>query len=436
MRVIPVRSIALAALLCVAFPAAASLKKQALSSGPQQPVGIALDASGRVHFSWVSKDYHLHHSWLENGKKRDEVVDATSDCGFWSSIALDSAGHPHIAYHAERLEPTYRQVLVHAHFDGSAWQIEELGPGGYGTAIAIDADDQPHIAHAFGTSLGTEYLHLDDGVWERETPPELTSIWFTPLSLALDAAGNAHIVLEDATTRRPVYATNTGGDWTATELAQTGGYGGSLALDSQDRPHVALPLYEIGAIRYSHFDGMEWISEDVFDPNDLPTGLTSYPEAAALALDANDRPQLLFSSSFSDGSNSASLALFAMHDGSEWRALLLPKQNTLGYLGLVSAPDGVAHGVYTRISGDEKQKATYVRIALHDLAGEWTSLAFSEAAGTSTVSASCTYATRARQIQSSLISFYLSDDATFDPATRSSPSGGRSARSSPAARRT
>ncbi len=401
--------------LSVAQPATARLKSKSLYKGNQQPVGVALDEAGRVHFSWQAKDYTLHHAWIEsNGRKRDDVVDATSDCGWWSSIAVDSAGRPHIAYHAERMVPTYRQVLVYAHFDGAAWQIEELGPGGYATAIAIDADDQPHIVHALGAGA-FEYLHFDDGGWERETPPGVSPIDFTPMSLALDADAKAHVVLEDAATRHPVYATNADGDWTTTELASSMGPGGSVTLDSLGRPHVALPLAEAGAIRYAHFDGLQWIAEDVYAASDLPVGVQSAPQGAALALDPDDRPQILFATTFIGAGGSLDVLLHAYHDGEEWRGTLLQKKKAMRFVALTSGPDGVTHGAYAVASG-ELEKSRYLRVALHDLAGEWTSLGFTEAAGTSKVTGILHVRNEGDdKSPSSRIALYLSDDATLDP---------------------
>lgn len=50
------------------------------------------------------------------------------------------------------------------------------------------------------------------------------------------------------------------------------GPGGSIALDAQDHPHIALPLVEAGVARYTRFDGAQWASEDVLDSSDIPAG--------------------------------------------------------------------------------------------------------------------------------------------------------------------
>jgi hypothetical protein len=66
----------------------------------------------------------------------------------------------------------------------------------------------------------------------------------------------------------PVYATNASGDWVATTLGDNNTIIGSLALDSLGHPHVALALANSGTIRHSHFDGSQWLTEDLFGPSD------------------------------------------------------------------------------------------------------------------------------------------------------------------------
>src|SRR5262245_15853563 len=64
---------------------------------------LAVYAQGRTHVSWQSLDHHLHYALIDGGKKSDQVVDAVGpDSGGFSSITVDSAGLPHIAYHAVR----------------------------------------------------------------------------------------------------------------------------------------------------------------------------------------------------------------------------------------------------------------------------------------------------------------------------------------------
>jgi hypothetical protein len=68
----------------------------------------------------------------------------------------------------------------------------------------------------------------------------------------------------------------------------------SLALDSQDRPHVAyLKFGGAGAgVRYAYRDGDNWIIEDIPGLDQLEVGRSSARRTVTLALNAEDRPHI------------------------------------------------------------------------------------------------------------------------------------------------
>jgi hypothetical protein len=212
-----------------------------------------------------------------------------------------------------------------------------------------------------------------------------------------------------------MYATNADGDWTATELATSRGPGGTVVIDSLDHPHFALPLTDAGTVRYRHFDGAQWVEEDIYDPNEItPAGLTNVPQSAAIALGPDDRPQVLFVTRFIGAGGTLDLALHAFYDGVQWNGALLKKKPAGRYVGLLSGSDGVTHGVFALASKD-LQKSTYLRVALHDLTGEWTSLGLTEKAGTRTVTGILHVRNEGDgKSPSTRIAVYLSDDATLD----------------------
>ncbi|MFI5317406.1 MAG: CARDB domain-containing protein [Myxococcota bacterium] len=403
---------ALCAFALIAGVAAAGVQQKSLFKGAPQPVGIALDAAGRLHFSWQSLDLHLHYTLLDRGKKHDQIVDATAGSGSASSIAVDRAGHPHIAYQAQRPNAS-GSVLAYAHFDGTQWQIEDLGAGGDATAIAIDASDEPHIAHALASGA-VEILNHSEGSWERDLPDGLSSAPEVPLSLALDSAGKTHVAME-TTAGRPAYATNASGDWVSEELAPEPARGASLALDSLGLPRVALALSDPATIRYSRFDGAQWVSEDLYDPNDFGSSLVNDPRGAALALDPNDVPRILFTTNFTQGTASLEFSVFAYRDGAEWRLITLAAQNAGDLPRLLVGGDGIARGTYPLLSKGA-QIAEYVSVAQQDLRGEWTSLSQSAAAsGVTTIQGALTvHNDGPGKSPSTPYILYLSDDAALD----------------------
>ena len=72
------------------------------------------------------------------------------------SLAIDSAGQPHLAYGLD--------YLYYAWYDGAAWHHETLDPApgvGENAAIALDGDDAPHIAYYDRAGEAIKYAHQD-----------------------------------------------------------------------------------------------------------------------------------------------------------------------------------------------------------------------------------------------------------------------------------
>jgi len=84
-------------------------------------------------------------------------VDTTSSRGRYNDIAIDSNGYPHISYIDESTSN-----LMYAYQDSGGWHryimdgqdpVETIG---WGTALVLDAEDDPHILY-FGSMDGTFY---------------------------------------------------------------------------------------------------------------------------------------------------------------------------------------------------------------------------------------------------------------------------------------
>jgi hypothetical protein len=65
-------------------------------------------------------------------------VDSTGDVGWSTSLALDSAGNPHISYF-----DAMNEDLKYARWTGSSWNIETVDSPGevghYTTSLALDS---------------------------------------------------------------------------------------------------------------------------------------------------------------------------------------------------------------------------------------------------------------------------------------------------------
>ncbi|MBN1179372.1 MAG: hypothetical protein JXD18_09185, partial [Anaerolineae bacterium] len=110
--------------------------------------------------------------------------------GYFAALALDTGGDPHVSYFSADDE------LVYAHHDGNMWTntvIDSVwSEASINTAIALDADNQPHIAYTDDESAGRlTYAYLDGSTWMTQTV-ESSGVEGYP-SIAIDADGFPHI---------------------------------------------------------------------------------------------------------------------------------------------------------------------------------------------------------------------------------------------------
>ena len=115
------------------------------------------------------------------------------------------------------------------------------GRFGYYTSLALDSADRPHIAYQQSQSRTIKYLWLSGTTWLSETVDsgnEGTDAW---TSLALDRADNPHLVY---VVKRPgnyymTYAWRSQGDWYTSTVDTVGEESmGSLALDNASHPVI------------------------------------------------------------------------------------------------------------------------------------------------------------------------------------------------------
>jgi len=85
----------------------------------------------------------LHYAVYDGAAWSVEEVDISAGAGYYASLALDSAGYPHISYHVNG----NITALKYAYKDGWHSQVVESGNTGKYSALVLDANDQPAIAY-------------------------------------------------------------------------------------------------------------------------------------------------------------------------------------------------------------------------------------------------------------------------------------------------
>ncbi|GEM_PF-769676 len=137
---------------------------------------IALDASANPHIAFSSQMEEFKYATRNGGSWTIETIDTTfaiEPLPFTGSIALDSAGIPHVAYHDETLSELKYAVRVGSGGNcgtDDAWQCETILSGSRlgAPSLALDSSDYPHIS--YGDSGELKYAVGTSGETPTPTP--------------------------------------------------------------------------------------------------------------------------------------------------------------------------------------------------------------------------------------------------------------------------
>lgn len=165
------------------------------------------------------------------------------------SLALDPSGQPGISFYND----TDRD-LVFARFDGDSWGLErpaEDGDVGKYSSLAYDSEGNPSISffRQTGPNEGEiVFTQLVDGEWISEVVGSLSAFEENNArrnsSLVFDSRNRAHVVFSDTTGVWHSVRGESG--WDTEQIVEADrplGQLVSLAIDSNDTPHIA--IYEV-----------------------------------------------------------------------------------------------------------------------------------------------------------------------------------------------
>lgn len=284
--------------------------------------------------------------------------------GWYSSLVLDSQGRPHVAF---RGDGTNQGTIRYAWYDGTTktWRgaksatgpdVVATGSTGYLLSMALDSAGHPHIA--FTTGQTVRYASWDGSSWATTTAATVTGTghFAASPSLAIGPSGT-HLSYLDATSgdtrtaRGTVMYTEPGGAPTQVSPAGATAYGyTSLALDSAGEPHIA--YYDVTGssseqVSYASRTGTMWGVPEA--AADVATG-TAFGSGLSLAM-ANDSPRIAFSATYPAGSTKpGSWLQHVARDGGVWHpAQYLASGVTVGSTGTISMAvdsNDIAHIAY------------------------------------------------------------------------------------------
>ena len=264
---------------------------------------IAVDASGTPYIAFMSEEMPgFVKSAVLNGVAWDIATVATGYLYGPLDIALDSDGSPHIVWHDHDTEDG-----AHSRLENGEWVntgIENSGHDGWDINVAIDSTGSPHVLAVdpsqFGSQNGLEYATFDGQSWTVETVGTGPLPYEFGNSIALDSQDRPHIVWFDSQGQDLKYAFRDSGGWTISTVDSAGDVGRypSLALDQNDNPVVSYyqTLSESsGAIRLARWDGSQWSAQQVDQLDDVFPGFFGARKNSSVVVDPDGNPIVAYS---------------------------------------------------------------------------------------------------------------------------------------------
>lgn len=209
---------------------------------------MALGANDDVHISYcdLSEVKYAHRD--QYGTWSVSTLENASGTPMGTSIAVDGQGHPHVSYNVSG-------DLRYAVWNGSSWEIEtvwavDTGAWQYGTSLALDTWDCPHIAHAAPDGSSLLYSVNHGSGWETES----ITLFTNDPDLVLDSSNAPHIAVHTGASLVHVFADSVGVETenSAMETAEISAwpnpFSGSLTIsfdESWNEGETAVTVYDL-----------------------------------------------------------------------------------------------------------------------------------------------------------------------------------------------
>jgi hypothetical protein len=257
----------------------------------------------------------LLYSYILSADWQYYILDKTP-AGDINSIVLDSNNRPYILFYY-----IGGNALTLAHWTGCKWIYEPLSSyENYGSDSSLAIDNKENI-HASFRDCETDdlmYGYRDKDTWYiYKIDNEDNAGPFN--SIAIDSKGYPHIAYcreyNNDNNAELRYAFYDGTKWNIEVVDneyQEEGYFCSLALDSNDYPHISYMDYVPNSgwnLKYARWDGTKWIKEVISAENNYSFGHFN----TDIVVDSNNRPHIVYR-----GGYGYKYLYYLYFDGSSW----------------------------------------------------------------------------------------------------------------------
>lgn len=244
---------------------------------------LTLDKDQRPHISYVDfgtgSGARLRYAYWTGSSWRKEPITLNSDViAYYSSIALDLNGQPTISFYEYRgprdteIRIRLRNVTRAADF----WQVRtvdgEEGSGKF-NCTAADSRGNLHIAYAnvSASTAGMRYAYWNGKTWKLELIDGLArnqgeSVGYSAC-IALDAQDDPHVAYINQTRATLLYAVRKMNRWVIEPIEALSGFAypdrNSIVIDAEGRPYLGYYDAARGELRLAHKEAKKWIVESV-----------------------------------------------------------------------------------------------------------------------------------------------------------------------------
>ena len=242
---------------------------------------LVLDSKQYPHISYADHGTglgaKLRHAYWDGTSWKIVPIDVQAGAvvAYYTSIALDAKDNPFFSFY-DYADPTstFRLRLRAVFWMGSFWEALTADPqGGSGkfNSIAVDSKGHPQIAYAnvkYETS-SLRYAAWDGKAWKTEILDGISGpLPVYSVSMVLDKNDNPHIAYTDVQRRLLKYATRSGnGPWKIQALDTVLGPAypdrNGIALDSEGNPYISYYGERMGVLKVAYRQNGKWMVETV-----------------------------------------------------------------------------------------------------------------------------------------------------------------------------
>jgi hypothetical protein len=263
----------------------------------------------------------LFASIIYGGVWQREVVDSSANnTGNYCSLALDSNNEPHIAYcDFDNFD------LHYAYLENGVWHtemVDSIGYVGVHCSLVLDDNDRPHIAYQKGyyivgvTDVGLKYATLTDTGWAR-VYVDSTRFGVVELfsSIALRSDGTIGISYIDYQEKRVKFAYKTGDSWAIVDVdaADAGASIGfcKLVFKSDGSPVIG---YSADSLRIATLNA----SDSTWTTTSIPNQYFTLPPSSEINMDIDSQDNIHMTYTYITP-NFQYAFQHAVYDGQTWQ---------------------------------------------------------------------------------------------------------------------